>query len=241
MRNSTCSKCPLNQNREYSLGCSWLHRKAVCSAITWEMDLVSVPEGCTPAQCSAVPAYQQLISHGPSGHTALAHPTCGILWNYPSPTCESIKTQLYGGDQIKINLAWNYISIAIPAQGVSQCSPGKCWCHVWVVFSHWGYPGYRTLLGLPGKPGSNSQWHMRLCWGHLPLAGCHIWVNKCKGQEAALPWVSQCQALLVWLWAGQPQKSHIPTGRLINAGFINELHRFPQMPRRPKVPHCVTG
>lgn len=34
-RNSTCSKCPLIQNGECSLGYSYLHRKPICSAIPW--------------------------------------------------------------------------------------------------------------------------------------------------------------------------------------------------------------
>lgn len=54
------------------------------------------------------------------------------------------------------------------------------------MFLHWGYPGHSTLLGLPGKAGSNAQCHRDTCWGHLPLSGWHIWVNKRQGQGEAL-------------------------------------------------------
>lgn len=103
-RNSTWSKCPLTQTGECSLGIFLSAQKInlLSHSMRWVWCL---SEGCTPAQCSALPACQQVIHCAPRGHAALAHPTPGIVWNFPSPTCSSTKPQLCGGDHIKINLA----------------------------------------------------------------------------------------------------------------------------------------
>lgn len=57
-RNSTCSKCPLIQNGEPSVGYSWLHRKSIFSPITWEMGRVSVWGLCPSSvlSCPSLPA-----------------------------------------------------------------------------------------------------------------------------------------------------------------------------------------
>lgn len=102
-RNSTCSRFPSSKmgSTQWDTPGSTENQFSHPLHERW---VGYLSEGCAPAQCSAVPACQQVICHGPSGHVALAHPTHGTVWNYPSPTCSSTKPQLCGGDQIKINL-----------------------------------------------------------------------------------------------------------------------------------------